>query len=36
VTTTHTIAAAIGCTLHIQKIRRCSNERPSCGGRRPV
>jgi hypothetical protein len=25
VTTTHTIAAAIGCTLHIQKIRRCSN-----------
>jgi hypothetical protein len=27
VTTIHAIAAAIGCTLHIQKIRRCSNPR---------
>jgi hypothetical protein len=26
VTTIHAIAAAIGCTLHIQKIRRCSND----------
>jgi hypothetical protein len=26
VTTTHAVAAAIGCTLHIQKIRRCSEK----------
>jgi hypothetical protein len=29
VTTTHAIAAAIGCTLHIKKIRRCSNSMAS-------